>query len=82
MRYFELYLAGLYDALEAGGTQETVDKAIAEVNNPTHEGLAAWLKAHPVTSCPSCGASFKSETAQLDQEVLCQTCTKTVTSQV
>ncbi len=76
MRYFELYLAGLYDALQAGGTQEVVDKTIAEVNNPTNEGLKAWLKDHPQTQCPSCGLPFTLETAQLDQEVLCPTCAK------
>jgi hypothetical protein len=80
MRYLELYLAGLYDALEAGGKQEAVDRAIAEINNPTPEGLVAWLQVAKTTACPSCGTTFTLATdVQLDQEVLCPTCAKPAT---
>lgn len=73
MKYVEAYLAALYDVLEQGGKQEAVDKAIAEVNNPSDAGLAKWLEAFPEQLC-DCGAKFKPENVKLDQEMMCPTC--------
>lgn len=74
MTYTEAYLAALYDVLQAGGKQEAVDKAVAEVNNPTNEGLQLWLKAHPKQPCDQCGVMFTPENATLDQEISCPSC--------
>lgn len=77
MRYFDLYLAGLYDALQVGGQQETIDKTVTEINNPTPAGLAAWLKYSAPMPCPTCGTTFVPTTdVKLNQEVLCETCAK------
>lgn len=85
MRYFDLYLAALYDELQRGGTQEVVDKTIAEVNNPTQAGLTAYLTARGrggfmgmVGPCGVCGEPFPLEQHEptLDEEVLCQNCKK------
>jgi hypothetical protein len=79
MKYFNLYLAALYDALEAGGKQDVVDRAIEEINNPTQTGLDAYLKARSVVPCGVCGESFNLEEDKptLNEEVLCPSCKKT-----
>ena len=76
MKYFDLYLAALYDVLQAGGTQDAVDRTIAEVNNPTQEGLGVYLKEHPLTPCGVCGTPFPEadHVPTLDEEVLCPSC--------
>ena len=76
VKFIEAYLAALYDVLEAGGKQEAIDKAVAEVNNPTDAGLATWLKAFPEQPCDQCGTPYKPEDAKLDQEMTCPTCKK------
>jgi hypothetical protein len=81
MKYFDLYLAALYDALQAGGTQDAVERAVVEVNNPTDAGLVAHLKTVPSIPCGICGVPFPLEegTPTLQEDVLCPTC-KTATS--
>jgi hypothetical protein len=80
MKYFDLYLAALYDAIEAGGQQDVVERAIEEINNPTQTGLDAYLKARPAVPCGVCGESFKLEDKPtLNEDVLCPSC-KTATS--
>jgi len=79
MKYFDMYLAGLYDAIAEGGTQDVVDKVITEINNPTQAGLDAYLVAHgAVGPCGVCGDPFTFEDHKptLDEEVLCQDCKK------
>jgi predicted Zn-ribbon and HTH transcriptional regulator len=77
VKYAEAYLAALYDVLEAGGKQDAIDKAINEVNRPTAEGLAHWLKAFPKQPCDQCGTEFEPQDVTLDQEMSCPTCKKT-----
>jgi hypothetical protein len=79
MTYFDLYLAALYDALQAGGTQDVVERTVAEVNNPTDTGLEAYLKSVPTIPCGVCGIPFaRAEgTPTLHEEVLCTSCKPT-----
>jgi len=78
MRFFDLYLAALYDAIEAGGDQTAVERVIAEVNNPTQEGLTAYLQTltPPAVPCGVCGVPFEFSHANptLEEEVLCPGC--------
>lgn len=77
MTYLDIYLATLYDALERGGTQDAVDRAVSEINTPTREHFVAWAAGHVVSPrCAVCGEPFKipdPETIQLTDEVLCKT---------
>jgi len=72
MTYLEAYLASLYDKLERGGTQTEIDRTVDEVNNPTRNGLVAWL-ASASLHCATCGepATPVLETVQLLDEVMC-----------
>jgi hypothetical protein len=81
MTYFDLYLAALYDAVTAGGKQETVEKVIAEINNPTQAGLDAYLKDPPLIACGACSIPFKLDDHKptLQEEVLCPSCKKPTT---
>lgn len=76
MTYFDLYLAALYDALQAGGTQAAIDRTIEEINNPTQAGLEAYLTGPAKTPCGVCGTPFSGadRTPKLDEEVLCLNC--------
>lgn len=82
MKYFDLYLAALYDAVTAGGKQDVVEKVIAEINNPTQAGLEAYLKDPPLIGCGACGIPFKLEDQKptLQEEVLCPSCKPTTTA--
>lgn len=76
MTYTDLYLVALYDVLAEGGSQTVVDKAIAELNNPSQEGLEKYLDTLPKrgVACGSCGAIFAPEEPELEAEVLCSVC--------
>ena len=78
MTYGEWYIETLYALLERGGKQETVDAVIAEVNRPTTEGLAKYIKAHESrVPCGLCGALFPAEVSPaFDKEMLCPSCSK------
>ena len=73
MTYVEAYIAALYAALDKGGEEADVDRAVAEINNPTEDGLKQWLTAGPVLSCDTCGIGFKPEAPNPNDEVLCKT---------
>lgn len=74
MTYLHLYLAALYDALEKGGKQEDIDRAISEINAPTQTAFEAWLKATGALPCAVCGVPFTPTTPDLNAEALCPTC--------
>lgn len=76
MRYFELYLAALYDSLQLGGEQSVVDLRINEVNNPTQTEFANWYKGLPFVTCDTCGAAFTSTDTVplLHAEIQCPKC--------
>jgi hypothetical protein len=80
MKYHQWYLAGLYDLLERGGKQEAIDRIIAEVNNPTQDGLKTFLAlGRTCGPCDTCGEPFAipDPVPSLDEEVLCPNCKKT-----
>ena len=87
MTYAEWYLEGLYAQLELGGAEADVDRLVNEINRPTVDGLAWFLRirrhASPkhgfiglIGDCGTCGEDFAipDPTPQLDQEVLCPKC--------
>lgn len=75
MTYLHLYIAALYTALEKGGKQEDVERAIAEVNNPSPAAFQAWLKAAGTVACGVCGNPFTPpENVELNTEALCLDC--------
>lgn len=73
MTYVDAYLVALYAALDKGGEEADVDRAIAEINNPTEHGLRSWLDTKPTINCSTCGIGFKPETPAPNDEVLCKT---------
>lgn len=79
MNYTEWYVAGLYDLLENGGTQEDVEKLVAEVNNPTLEGFKKFLEPQHTVPCGACGEPYiiADDDPRLDKEMLCPDCKKT-----
>jgi hypothetical protein len=81
MTYRDWYVARLYDLLEQGGSEEVVDRLVAEVNHPTATGFAALANfSDPIGPCGTCGEPFAcpGPPPQLDQEVLCPNCAKQV----
>ncbi len=80
MTYAEWYLTEMEDRLKEGGKQDVVDKTIAQVNNPTNEGLTQYLqtKTAAVLLCGVCGASYRPDevTPSLEKEMLCPNCVK------
>lgn len=78
MKFHQMYLAALYEALAQGGHQTTIDKLVAEINEPTQAGLTAYLQTVPPPrlNCGNCGAHFPPPPNPhlLDDEVLCATC--------
>lgn len=88
MKYAEWYVAGLDELLEKGGTQETVDALVAEVNNPTDKGFEEFLKLRGLPSvylgmvpCGACGEPYGVGDAdpKLEKEMLCPSCVKMTT---
>lgn len=79
--YQELYIAALYDALENGGEQELIERAVAEVNSPTQKGFAIYLAARGASPipCNTCGELFTVGDQQpaLTEDVLCSNCRPT-----
>lgn len=71
MTYQELYVLHLERALEEGGSEETVNHAVSEFNQPTPAGFQKWRDALPWAACTTCGDSFKPTTAEPFQEILC-----------
>ena len=75
MTNLDLYLVALYDLLQAGGTQETVDAAVQELNDPSQKGFEAWLERVAGLACSTCGKTYNPEgPPRLAQEALCPEC--------
>ena len=74
MTYQDLYLAALYTALEKGGTQEVIDRAISEINEPTLAAFQVWLSQAKTLPRAVCGVPFPLVKPALNAEVLCPTC--------
>jgi hypothetical protein len=74
MTYVEAYLATLYAALDKGGEEADIDRAVAEINNPSETGLRLWLESKPTINCSTCGIGIDPpEAPKPYDEVLCTT---------
>lgn len=72
MKYVDLYVSSLYDALERGGAQDVVDRMVMEINAPTQVGLDAWTKETGAMPCSVCGGHYRpASNPKLDEEALC-----------
>jgi hypothetical protein len=77
MTYAEWYVAGMYELLERGGKLENIDALVAEINEPSNEGLTKYVKTRGFTPCGACGKAYgTSDDAdlKLDKEMLCPSC--------
>lgn len=73
MTYMSMYLAHLEERLAAGGAEDAVMAAVAEYNNPTRDGVSAWLAATQI-DCSTCGKPFCPDNPDIEKEPTCQTC--------